>query len=88
MNIRRPSTTNASGVATLGPIPQGLGDTAAGDETLVTVRYQFDRGRCARNVRGCSLDVDLSVEMLDAVDKAATHAATVEVGVPIVPRWA
>lgn len=68
----------------VGPVPQSLGDLAAGESALVQVRYRLEKKRVCHvpSEGGCIFDVVLSVDMSDALDVAASYSTSERVHVP------
>jgi hypothetical protein len=75
-----------AGVTSLGPVPQALGDIAAGESTVVIVRYKLGLlGPCALLILGCNFVASIGAQLPDALDVPVNAAQNVAVHAPDLP---
>lgn len=80
------ASSSTAGVTPLGPVPQPLGDLAAGDSEVVTVRYKLGTASpCGLVVLSCNFATTVAVTLPDALDVVATPTAAVSVHAPSLP---
>jgi hypothetical protein len=79
-------TSPTTGVTVLGPTTAALIALAAGESTLVPVRYQLGLvGPCALVLLACTFSTSLTVDLPDALDIAHVASKTVSVRAPNLP---
>ncbi len=77
------ASSGTAGIVSVESLPEAIGDIAAGESSLMQVRYRFDSKRvCVVKGEGCAFDAGLSIEMPDALDAPATFTTTERVRVP------
>jgi hypothetical protein len=80
------TTSPTAGVTPLGPVPQPIGDLAAGQAATVTVRYQLGLLHpCALVILGCQFDTNVQVALPDALDRVTSPSASAHVVAPTFP---
>jgi hypothetical protein len=79
--VRLTNVSAESGVTPRGPVPQHLGDLAAGESTEVRMRFEVGLKVCLL-ILGCEFNTTLHVRMPDALDVPTTHSRTVRPRAP------